>query len=124
MKTHQLRAACGFAALCLATAVGAQTPTHPTGTTGATAFQPAGAQRGEAEANTASTDNSRGTAGMQSASKPGFDNKPPKGAKEDCRRPQGGVDASGGENINSSSKDNTACAGAGKAQHAKPADKR
>ena len=92
-------------------------------------FQPAGSQRGEAEANTNSnTGTNNGNAGMQQASKPGFDNKPPKGAKADCHRPQGGVDASGGENINSSSKDNTACTGSGgksnKSDQAKPADKR
>jgi hypothetical protein len=80
---------------------------QPTGTTGATAFQPSGSARGEVEAGTAQN----GNAGMQQPAKPGFDNKPPKGAKADCHRPQGGVDASGGENIASSSKDNTACTG-------------
>ena len=125
MNTSTLRAACGIAAVCLATAASAQTPAQPTGTTGATAFHPAGASRAEAEANTGSNN---GNAGMQQASKPGFDNKPPKGAKADCHRPQGGVDASGGENISSSSKDNTSCTGpadkSNKSDQAKPADKR
>jgi hypothetical protein len=129
MNNFTARAALGIAAICLASAASAQTPAQPTGTTGATAFQPAGSQRGEAEANTnSSTGINNGNAGMQQASKPGFDNKPPKGAKADCHRPQGGVDASGGENINSSSKDNTACTGSGgksnKSDQAKPADKR
>jgi hypothetical protein len=81
---------------------------QPTGTTGATAFQPAGAARGEVEAGTGAQN---GSAGMQQPARPGFDNKPPKGAKADCHRPQGGVDASGGENIGSSSKENTGCTG-------------
>ena len=82
---------------------------QPTGTTGATAFQPGGSARAEAEAGSAQN----GNAGAQQPAdkKPGFDNKPPKGAKADCHRPQGGVDASGGENISTASKDNTTCTG-------------
>ena len=107
--------AIGAAGLCLAAGVAlAQTPpstpkdaVQPTGTTGATAFQPHGSARGEVEAGSAQN----GNAGMQQPAKPGFDNKPPKGAKANCHRPQGGVDASGGENIASSSKENTACTG-------------
>ena len=103
----------GAAAVCLAAGASqaqSQPPkdvVQPTGTTGATAFQPGGAGKAEAEAGTAQN----GNAGMQQPAKPGFDNKPPKGAKASCNRPQGGVDASGGENIGSSSKDNTACTG-------------
>jgi hypothetical protein len=105
----------GVAALCLAAGASqaqnkpaASTPAaQPTGTTGATAFQPGGSGKAEAEAGSAQN----GNAGMQQPAKPGFDNKPPKGAKATCHRPQGGVDASGGENIGSSSKDNTACTG-------------
>jgi hypothetical protein len=81
---------------------------QPTGTTGATAFQPAGAARGEAEA---STDAQQSDAGMQRQAKPGFDNKPRKTVKAKCHRPQGGVDASGAENIGSASKENTSCTG-------------
>lgn len=105
--------AIGAAAFWVAAgAASAQTPppkdaVQPTGTTGATAFQPAGSGKAEAEAGSAQN----GNAGMQQPAKPGFDNKPPKGAKADCHRPQGGVDASGGENIGSSSKENTACTG-------------
>jgi hypothetical protein len=80
---------------------------QPTGTTGATAFQPGGAARGEAEAGTAQN----GNAGQQQPAKPGFDNKPAKGTKANCSRPQGGVDASGGENISTASKENSACTG-------------
>lgn len=105
----------GVTVLCFAAAASqAQTrpappkdAVQPTGTAGATAFQPGGAARGEVEAGSAQN----GNAGMQQAAKPGFDNKPPKGAKANCHRPQGGVDASGGENIGSSSKDNTSCTG-------------
>lgn len=50
-------------------------------------------------------------AGTQALAERAFDSKPPKGNKEKCHRPQGGVDASGGENVNSSSKDNRACTG-------------
>jgi hypothetical protein len=111
------RAAAGIAALCLAAgfSAGAQAQSkpmsdkdvvQPTGSTGATAFQSKGAAKGEAEANTGAQN---GNAGMQPTSKPGFDNKPPKGAKADCHRPQGGVDASGGENISTAHKDNTTC---------------
>lgn len=78
---------------------------QPTGTTGATAFQPGGAARGEAEAGSAQ----QGNAGMQQPAKPGFDNKPAKGAKAKCSHSGGGVDASGGENIATSSKENSAC---------------
>ena len=81
---------------------------QPTGTAGATAFQPGGAARGEAEAGSGAQN---GNAGMQQAGKPGFDNKPPKDSKTSCHRPQGGVDASGGENISTASKENTACTG-------------
>ncbi|NGZ83987.1 hypothetical protein [Duganella aceris] len=100
------------AALCLAaTAAPAQAPpkevVHPTGTTGATAFQPDGSGKAEAEAGSRQL----GNAGMQPPERPGFDNKPPKGAKADCLRPEGGVDASGGENIQTASKDNTTCTG-------------
>lgn len=111
------RAAIGLAAFCLSSAfsVGAHAQSkpmsdkdvvQPTGSTGATAFQSKGAAKGEAEANTGAQN---GNAGMQPTSKPGFDNKPPKGAKADCHRPQGGVDASGGENISTAHKDNTTC---------------
>jgi hypothetical protein len=120
--TTKTRLAAGIAAFCLAAGYSgagqAQTRqsaprdvAQPTGTTGATAFQPAGAARGEVEAGSGAQN---GNAGMQQqAGKPGFDNKPPQGAKAKakCQRPQGGVDASGGENIASSSKDNTACTG-------------
>lgn len=52
----------------------------------------------------------QGNGGMQQQqAKPGFDNKPPAGAKEDCQRPQGGVDVSGGENISTASKNNKTC---------------
>jgi hypothetical protein len=81
---------------------------QPTGTTGATAFQPAGAARGEVDAGTGAQS---GNAGMQQPAKPGFDNKPPKDAKAKCHRPQGGVDASGAENISTASKENTSCTG-------------
>ena len=111
--------ASGIAAFCLACGFGAgvQAQTRdviqPTGAAGSTAFQPKGAARGEVEAATGPQNGNDGS--QQAASKPGFDNKPPKGAKADCLRPQGGVDASGGENIGSSSKDNTSCTrGAGK----------
>ena len=100
----------GVAALCLAAGASlaqGKPAAQPTGTTGATAFQPGGSGKAEAEAGTAQN----GNAGMQQPAKPGFDNKPPKGAKASCHRPQGGVDASGGENIGSSSKDNTSCTG-------------
>jgi len=103
----------GVAALCFAAGASqaqdkpTSNPAQPTGTTGATAFQPGGSGKAEAEAGSAQN----GNAGMQQQAKPGFDNKPPKGAKASCHRPQGGVDASGGENIGSSSKDNTACTG-------------
>lgn len=112
------KAAIGVAAFCLSTAFSATAQAQskpmsdkdvvqPTGSTGATAFQPKGAAKGEAEANTGAQN---GNAGMQQpTSKPGFDNKPPKGAKADCQRPQGGVDASGGENIATAHKDNTTC---------------
>jgi hypothetical protein len=105
--------ASGIAAFCLACGFGAgvQAQTkdaiQPTGAAGSTAFQPKGAARGEVEAATGPQNGNDGS--QQAASKPGFDNKPPKGAKADCQRPQGGVDASGGENIGSSSKDNTSC---------------
>ena len=122
------KAAIGLAALCLSTAFSAaahaqskpmsdKDVAQPTGSTGATAFQPKGAAKGEAEANTGAQN---GNAGMQPTSKPGFDNKPPKGAKADCHRPQGGVDASGGENIATAHKDNTTCTN----QPAKKADKK
>jgi hypothetical protein len=118
--THitKTRAALGAAAFCLAAgfSMAAQAQSkpmsdkdvvQPTGTTGATAFQPGGSARGEAEAGTGAQ---QGNAGMQQQTgKPGFDNKPPKGAKADCHRPQGGVDASGGENISTASKHNTTC---------------
>lgn len=106
----------GVAALCLAALSHAQntTPVQPTGTTGATAFHPAGQGKAEANANTTSTTDQAGNAGMQQPAKPGFDNKPPKGAKEDCQRPQGGVDASGGENLTATGKHNTSCTGKGK----------
>lgn len=107
----------GLVAFCLSTAFSAaahaqskpmsdKDVAQPTGTTGATAFQPKGAAKGEAEANTGAQN---GNAGMQPTTKPGFDNKPPKGAKADCHRPQGGVDASGGENVATAHKDNTTC---------------
>lgn len=113
------RYAIGMAVFCLAAGAGAQSrpsadkdKAQPTGTTGATAFQPSGSAKGEVEAGSAPA----ASAGApQAAGKPGFDNKPPKGAKATCHRPQGGVDASGGENIGSSSKDNTSCTGKGKA---------
>jgi hypothetical protein len=79
----------------------------PTGTTGATAFQPGGSQKAEAEAGTAQD----GTSLAKEHAKPGFNNKPAKGAKASCHQPQGGVDASGGENVKSASKDNTSCTG-------------
>lgn len=112
------KTAIGVAAFCLSAAFGgaahAQSKpvsdkdvVQPTGSTGATAFQPNGAAKSEAEANTGAQN---GNAGMQQPTgKPGFDNKPPKGAKADCQRPQGGVDASGGENIATAHKDNTTC---------------
>ncbi|HWW69369.1 MAG TPA: hypothetical protein VN089_05480 [Duganella sp.] len=112
------KTAIGLAAFCLSAAfsMAAQAQSkpmsdkdvvQPTGSTGATAFQPKGAAKGEAEANTGAQN---GNAGMQQPTgKPGFDNKPPKGAKADCHRPQGGVDASGGENISTAHKDNTTC---------------
>ena len=111
------KTAIGLAAFCLSAAFSATAQAQskpmsdkdvaqPTGSTGATAFQPKGAAKGEAEANTGAQN---GNAGMQPTSKPGFDNKPPKGAKADCHRPQGGVDASGGENIATANKDNTTC---------------
>ena len=114
---NKAKAAIGLAAFCLTSsfsaAVHAQSKpmsdkdvAQPTGSTGATAFQPKGAAKGEAEANTGAQN---GNAGMQPTAKPGFDNKPPKGAKADCHRPQGGVDASGGENIGTAHKDNTTC---------------
>jgi hypothetical protein len=84
---------------------------QPTGTAGATAFQPGGAAMGEVEAGSAKNANANAGAQQPADKKPGFDNKPPKGAKADCHRPQGGVDASGGENIATASKDNTTCTG-------------
>lgn len=52
----------------------------------------------------------QGNGGMQQQNaKPGFDNKPPAGLKADCHRPQGGVDASGGENVSTASKNNKTC---------------
>jgi cytochrome c5 len=117
-SAFKTRLAIGITMFCLAASYSAagqaQTRASPkeviqsTGTTGATAFQPGGAARGEAEAGTGAQN---GNAGMQQQAKPGFDNKPPKGAKASCHRPQGGVDASGGENIGSSSKENTTCTG-------------
>lgn len=109
----------GAAALCIAavqgTAAYAQTPAssgkdvaQPTGTTGATAFMPNGSAKGEANASAGAQNNN---AGAQQPAKPGFDNKPPRGAKAACHRPQGGVDASGGENLSTASKDNTTCTG-------------
>lgn len=89
-------------------------PASPTGTTGATAFQPSGSARGEVEAGTGPQHGNNGA--QQQASKPGFDNKPPKRAKASCHQPQGGVDASGGENIATASKDNTSCTGKAKAK--------
>jgi len=119
MTIHFAKAktAIGLAAFCLSAAfsVAAQAQSkpmsdkdvvQPTGSTGATAFQSKGAAKGEAEANTGAQN---GNGGMQATSKPGFDNKPPKGAKADCHRPQGGVDASGGENVSTAHKDNTTC---------------
>ena len=79
---------------------------QPTGTTGATAFQPGGAARQEVEAGSSA---GAGDAVPKPSVKPGFDNKPPKNAKAACSRPQGGVDASGGENIQTAAKDNTHC---------------
>ena len=122
------KAAIGLAAFCLSTAFSAAAQAQskpmsdkdvvqPTGSTGATAFQPKGAAKGEAEANSARNGNA-GT--QQPAAKPGFDNKPPKGAKADCHRPQGGVDASGGENVSTAHKDNTTCTN----QPAKKADRK
>lgn len=84
---------------------------QPTGTAGATAFQPGGAARGEVEAGGAQNSNANASEHQPADKKPGFDNKPPKGAKADCHRPQGGVDASGGENVSTASKDNTSCTG-------------
>lgn len=110
-------AAGGLAAACLLASQGAagqgqsqpsREVAQPTGAAGATAFQPGGAAKAEAETGTGAQN---GSAGMQQQAKPGFDNKPPAGAKANCARPQGGVDASGGENVNSSSKDNTDCTG-------------
>jgi hypothetical protein len=114
--------AIGAAALCVAACHGpgalAQSKPmpnkdvpQPTGTAGATAFQPGGAARGEVEAGSAQNANANAGAHQPVDKKPGFDNKPPKGAKADCHRPQGGVDASGGENIATASKDNTTCTG-------------
>lgn len=111
-------AACCVAACC---SVGAHAQTkpagkdvaQPTGTTGATAFQPNGSARGEVEAGTGAQ-NGNGGAQQPVDKKPGFDNKPPKGAKANCHRPQGGVDASGGENVSTASKDNTTCTGTSK----------
>lgn len=122
------KAAIGLAVFCLSTAFSAAAQAQskpmsdkdvvqPTGSTGATAFQPKGAAKGEAEANSAQNGNA-GT--RQPAGKPGFDNKPPKGAKADCHRPQGGVDASGGENVSTAHKDNTTCTN----QPAKKADRK
>ncbi|KQQ40124.1 hypothetical protein ASF61_04855 [Duganella sp. Leaf126] len=113
MSKHIFAAALGAAVLCLAPLSQAQTttPVHPTGSTGATAFQPEGQNKAEADANTTSATDQAGNAGMQQKAKPGFDNKPPKGAKADCHRPQGGVDASGGENLTATGKHNTSCTG-------------
>ena len=116
VNIFKTKSAVGILAICLGTACGlgvAQTTTpskdvaQPTGTTGATAFQPGGAAQGEAQAGSAQN----GNAGMQTQAKPGFDNKPPKGAKATCHNPQGGVDASGGENVSTASKRNTSCTG-------------
>jgi len=122
------KTAIGLAAFCLSAAfsMGAQAQSkpmsdkdvvQPTGSTGATAFQSKGAAKGEAEANTGAQNVNDG---MHPTSKPGFDNKPPKGAKADCHRPQGGVDASGGENVSTAHKDNTTCTN----QPAKKADRK
>lgn len=114
MKIAHWSAAAGLAMLCAAGSASAQisAPSNgkevvqPTGATGATAYQPAGAGRAEAQANTG---DQHGSAGMQKPVTPGFDNKPPKGAKVGCQRPQGGVDASGGENLTTTGKHNTHC---------------
>ena len=115
MSKATFATAFGIATLCLASLSHAQTttPVQPTGSTGVTAFDPAGAGKAEAKANTTSTTDQAGNAGMQQPAKPGFDNKPPKGAKADCHRPQGGVDASGGENLTTTGKHNTSCTGSG-----------
>ena len=78
-----------------------------TGANASTSLQSPGAVRPEATVgNTAQQANG----GMQQQTgKPGFDNKPPAGLKADCHRPQGGVDASGGENIGTASKNNKTC---------------
>jgi hypothetical protein len=119
------RAAAGLAVFCLfacysvsalaqTQAPASKNQAPPTGTTGATAFQPSGSARGEVEAGTGAQTGNGGA--QQQAGKPGFDNKPPKAAKANCHRPQGGVDASGGENIATASKDNTTCTGKDKAK--------
>ena len=124
MTKRTFAAAFSAAALCLTALSHAQTttPVHPTGTTGATAFQPEGQNKAEADANTTSATDQAGNAGMQQKTKPGFDNKPPKGAKADCHRPQGGVDASGGENLTATGKHNTSCTGS-KSKKSKQSDK-
>lgn len=114
MQIRLWSAAAGLTMLCLAGSAAAQVSSpsngrevvQPTGATGATAYQPAGAGRAEAQANTGAQN---GNAGMQKPVTPGFDNKPPKGDKADCQRPQGGVDASGGENLTTTGKHNTHC---------------
>ena len=123
MSKCTFAAAFGVAALCLAALSHAQTtsPVQPTGTTGATAFHPAGQGKAEADASTTSGTDKAGNAGMQPSTKPGFDNKPPKGVKENCHRPQGGVDASGGENLTATGKHNTSCTGNKSDKSGKPA---
>ncbi len=109
--------AIGATALCLAVAygTGAQALARqsaskdlppPTGTTGVSAFQPAG--RAHVEVGQGATN---GNHGKQPSAEAGFDNKPPQGAKEGCHRAPGGVDASGGENISFSGKDAKTCTG-------------
>lgn len=84
--------------------------TQSLGNTGANAsasLQSPGSVRPDAAAGTSAQ---HGNGGMQQQqAKPGFDNKPPSDLKADCHRPQGGVDASGGENINTASKNNKTC---------------
>jgi hypothetical protein len=78
-----------------------------TGANASASLQSPGAVRPEA---TVGNSAQQGNGGMQQQqAKPGFDNKPPAGLKADCHRPQGGVDASGGENVSTASKNNKTC---------------
>ena len=111
MPTSLTSSCAATAIVCLAafysTAIHAQSKDLVRPTDSATASQVSGTPNSAGNESSAQ----QPKAATQSAADRAFDNKPAKGTREKCRRPQGGVDASGGENVNSSSKDNRACSG-------------